>query len=170
MVVGMIPVEPEFPQSLVLLLRESGWIATWELIRAWHQYDHIKTDFRFYGSLYQWGRASDGHQIIRWNSSTSGTPLNGSTGTQSANRPVSSLFITSGRLESTQNDGLWQQAASQQSLSCWFSRSYSQRWGGDDITNSATAFEKLKLVEAGQPPTLLQLTGTGDSGLLELVN
>jgi hypothetical protein len=28
------PVEPEFPQSLVLLLRESGWIATWELIRA----------------------------------------------------------------------------------------------------------------------------------------
>jgi hypothetical protein len=26
---------------------------------------------------------------------------------------------------------------------------------------------KLKLVEAGQPPTLLQLTGTGDSGLLE---
>jgi hypothetical protein len=34
MVVGMIPVEPEFPQSLVLLLRESGWIATWELIRA----------------------------------------------------------------------------------------------------------------------------------------
>jgi hypothetical protein len=93
----MIPVEPEFPQSLVLLLRESGWIATWELIRARHQYDHIKTDFRFYGSLYQWGRASDGHEIIRWNSSTSGTPLNGSTGTQSAtNRPVSSLFITSG--------------------------------------------------------------------------
>jgi hypothetical protein len=25
----------------------------WELIRLRHQYDHIKTDFRFYGSLYQ---------------------------------------------------------------------------------------------------------------------
>jgi hypothetical protein len=32
-----------------------------------------ETDFRFYGSLYQWG-ASDGHEIIRWDSSTSGTP------------------------------------------------------------------------------------------------
>jgi hypothetical protein len=52
-----------------------------------------ETDFRFYGSLYQWG-PSDGHEIIRWDSSTSGTPLNGSTETQSAtNRPVSSLFI-----------------------------------------------------------------------------
>jgi hypothetical protein len=24
----------------------------------------ITSDFRFYGSLYQWGRASDGHEII----------------------------------------------------------------------------------------------------------
>jgi hypothetical protein len=53
-----------------------------------------ETDFRFYGSLYQWG-PSDGHEIIRWDSSTSGTPLNGSTETLSAtNRPVSSLFIS----------------------------------------------------------------------------
>jgi hypothetical protein len=28
------PCRAGFPQSLVLLLRESGWIATWELIRA----------------------------------------------------------------------------------------------------------------------------------------
>jgi hypothetical protein len=41
------------------------------------------------------GSPSDGHEIIRWDSSTSGTPLNGSTETQSAtNRPVSSLFIS----------------------------------------------------------------------------
>jgi hypothetical protein len=114
----MIPVEPEFPQSLVLLLRESGWIATWELIRARHQYDHIKTDFRFYGSLYQWGRASDGHQIIRWNSSTSGTPLNGSTGT---NRRQTDLLVVcllpAVVTGSSQNDGLWQ-AGSQVNNPC----------------------------------------------------
>jgi hypothetical protein len=33
------------------------------------------------------------------------------------------------------------------------------------ITNSATAFEKLKLVEAGQRFANSTLTGTGDSGL-----
>jgi hypothetical protein len=55
---------------------------------------------------------------------------------------------------------------SQQSLSCWFSRSYSQSGGGDEYYNSATAFEKLKLVEAGQRfANSATLTGTGDSGL-----
>jgi hypothetical protein len=54
---------------------------------------------------------------------------------------------------------------SQQSLSCWFSRSYSQREAETNITNSATAFEKLKLVEAGQRfANSATLTGTGDLG------
>jgi hypothetical protein len=59
------------------------------------------------------GSPSDGHEIIRWDSSTSGTPLNGSTETLSAtNRPVSSLFISnSGDWRSTQNDGCGKQAA-----------------------------------------------------------
>jgi hypothetical protein len=38
--------------------------------------------------------------------------------------------------------------------------------GGDEYKNSATAFEKLKLVEAGQRfANSATLTGTGDSGL-----
>jgi hypothetical protein len=47
------------------------------------------------------------------------------------------------------------------------SRSYSRRvGGGDEYYNSATAFEKLKLVEAGQRfANSATLTGTGDSGL-----
>jgi len=37
------------------------------------------TDYLAYGSLYQWGRLSDGHELITWTNSTSGTPVNGTT-------------------------------------------------------------------------------------------
>ncbi|MDY3318941.1 FISUMP domain-containing protein [Riemerella anatipestifer] len=36
--------------------------------------DHIKKDWRAYGSLFQWQRKPDGHELITWASSTSGTP------------------------------------------------------------------------------------------------
>lgn len=35
-----------------------------------------KTDHTQYGSLHQWGRASDGHQIMNWTSPTQGTHIN----------------------------------------------------------------------------------------------
>jgi hypothetical protein len=55
------------------------------------------TDHRAYGSLYQWGRLSDGHELINWSSATAGTPVNGSTGTLSGtDTPGSNLFITNG--------------------------------------------------------------------------
>ena len=34
------------------------------------------TDYQAYGSLYQFGRGSDGHQLINWTSATAGTPVN----------------------------------------------------------------------------------------------
>lgn len=34
----------------------------------------IRSDFRAYGDLYQWGRSNDGHEQIDWINSTSGTP------------------------------------------------------------------------------------------------
>ncbi|MRM82840.1 FISUMP domain-containing protein [Riemerella anatipestifer] len=34
------------------------------------------TDHHAYGSLFQWGRDADGHELINWSSSTSGTPVN----------------------------------------------------------------------------------------------
>ena len=36
-------------------------------------------DYKGYGDLFQWGRPADGHQLINWTSSTTGTPVNGTT-------------------------------------------------------------------------------------------
>ncbi len=72
-------------------------------------------DYLAYGSLYQWGRLSDGHQLINWTSST------GSDGAEQANEtstlssgdvPSDSKFIFDPNLpsdwRSPQKDGLWQ--------------------------------------------------------------
>jgi hypothetical protein len=72
MVVGMIPVEPV--PTITSTVTTRIWMDRNLGVDQGLIINTIKTDFRFYGSLYQWGRASDGHQIIRWNSSTSGTP------------------------------------------------------------------------------------------------
>jgi hypothetical protein len=36
-------------------------------------------DYKAYGDLFQWGRPADGHQLINWTSSTTGTSVNGTT-------------------------------------------------------------------------------------------
>jgi len=71
-----------------------------------------KTDYAAYGCLYQWGRGTDGHQNIRWNSATTGTPINGSTATLSTtDRPDNNLFIIQPASpfdwRATANDNLW---------------------------------------------------------------
>jgi hypothetical protein len=42
------------------------------------------TDHLAYGDLFQWGRGADGHQLITWTNSTTGTAVNGTTTTKSA--------------------------------------------------------------------------------------
>jgi uncharacterized protein (TIGR02145 family) len=81
------------------------------------------TDFNGYGSLFQWGRAADGHQLINWTSSGSGGGVNGTTTTLSdTNTPTTSQYIvtqgTSGPggivnsndWRSGHNNNLWQGA------------------------------------------------------------
>jgi hypothetical protein len=72
------------------------------------------TDHLAYGSLFQWGRAADGHELITYSSGTSGTPVNGTTTTRpEADTAANGLFITinSGNYDwrgATQNNNLWQ--------------------------------------------------------------
>jgi len=73
------------------------------------------TDFRAYGSFFQWGRYSDGHELVNWSSSTAGTPVSGMTTTKSASDlPGNALFITTvssagnGDWRNPKNDNLWQ--------------------------------------------------------------
>lgn len=49
-------------------------------------------DYNAYGSLHQWLRYSDGHELITWTSATTGTPVNGTT-TVLADDPANPLFI-----------------------------------------------------------------------------
>lgn len=70
-------------------------------------------DFLSYGSLYQWGRLSDGHQCISWANANTGVGLNGTTSTTSSlNNPGHSLYIKSSASpwdwRVPQNHTLWQ--------------------------------------------------------------
>jgi uncharacterized protein (TIGR02145 family) len=71
------------------------------------------TDHFAYGSLYQWGRLSDGHQCINWTSSTSGSAVNGTTSsTSNQDVPGHSNYIKTIKSPEDwripQNNNLWQ--------------------------------------------------------------
>ena len=70
-------------------------------------------DYNAYGSLFQWGRLADGHELITYTSSSGGAGVNGVTVTNAtSDTPGNNLFIT----ENTspvdwrvpQNNNLWQ--------------------------------------------------------------
>jgi uncharacterized protein (TIGR02145 family) len=73
------------------------------------------TDHLAYGSLFQWGRKPDGHELITWTNGTSGTAVNGTTSTNS-DAPANALFILELNSpydwRSSQNDTLWATEAS----------------------------------------------------------
>jgi uncharacterized protein (TIGR02145 family) len=70
------------------------------------------TDFNGYGSLFQWGRSADGHQLITWTSATVGSPVLSGTNTIRANIPYSVPFIITSsppyEWRVTANGNLWQ--------------------------------------------------------------
>jgi hypothetical protein len=68
-----------------------------------------------YGSLIQWGRKPDGHELITYTNATTGTAVNGTTSTNS-NTPADALFMlelfSPFDWRSTQKNTLWATEAS----------------------------------------------------------
>ena len=69
------------------------------------------TDQNAYGSLFQWGRGADGHELINWITTTSGTPVNAST-------PGPSTSTTPG-ISFLQGGSNWYTGTSPTSASLW---------------------------------------------------
>ena len=62
-----------------------------------------------YGSLYQWGRSSDGHELIDWTSEKKGVPMHKSTTVKSqTSDPSHSKFIERKEWRSEGHNYLWQ--------------------------------------------------------------
>ena len=71
-------------------------------------------DFNAYGSLFQWGRRADGHELINWTSATAGTAVNSGVNTTRNDSPGNTFIRTSvepfdWRVNS--NSNLWQGAS-----------------------------------------------------------
>ncbi|MRM84111.1 FISUMP domain-containing protein [Riemerella anatipestifer] len=71
-----------------------------------------KTDHNAYGSLFQWQRNPDGHELITWTNSTTGTPK------YQGNGSVSSSWTNAGTnkfIPNNSSDGLWVNSSVNQS-------------------------------------------------------
>jgi hypothetical protein len=68
------------------------------------------TDQNAYGSLFQWGRGADGHELMNWSSGSAGTAVNAATsGTSSSTTPGNSFLSGSSNWYTGSNpDNLWQ--------------------------------------------------------------
>ncbi|REC44804.1 FISUMP domain-containing protein [Chryseobacterium pennipullorum] len=72
------------------------------------------TDFRAYGSLFQWGRKPDGHSLIKWTASNAGKGVYSTSSTRVDN-PGNPLFIIAGgdwRTDAGTSSTLWQNSTS----------------------------------------------------------
>jgi uncharacterized protein (TIGR02145 family) len=69
-------------------------------------------DYRAYGSLFQWGRFSDGHELINWTSNSSGTGSGISSTLSTTQTPNNTTFYTNSISNydwlSAVNSNLWQ--------------------------------------------------------------
>lgn len=118
------------------------------------------TDYQAYGSLYQWGRPSDGHEKIDWTAFNRGTVRSGTTITLSGtDSPIDSLFVITNAApndwRSTKNDNLWKGVSGiNNPCPSGFRVPTITEWSAEistaGITNGATAYASvLKLMMQG---------------------
>jgi uncharacterized protein (TIGR02145 family) len=135
------------------------------------------TDYQAYGSLFQWGRGADGHQLITWTGISAGTVVNGTTSVlSSTDQPSNALFIVAPSSpydwRSPQNGNLWQGLSGiNNPCPVGFALPTDAQWvalvADSNITNSASAFGSttLKLPAAGYRYSATGvLTAPGSSG------
>lgn len=114
-----------------------------------------------YGHLFQWGRPVDGHQLINYSSSSSGSPVNGKTKTlATSDVPGHNLFITPDNTveqngvyvydwRNDQNNNRWAIQPQGACPSGWHIPTKAEWDAETGITNLTTAFNQLKLTAAG---------------------
>lgn len=129
------------------------------------------TDHLGYGSLYQWGRGSDGHELITWSNSTTGTRVNGTTTTfSSTDQPGNTNYIIGPNppydWRSTPNNNLWQGVnGTNNSCPSGYRLPTKAEWDAERLSwssqNAAGAFASpLKLPMAGIFDTYSNATGS----------
>ncbi len=72
-------------------------------------------DYLAYGSLFQWGRKADGHELFDWTGATAGTAKYGDTNVTN-DEPSDSLFIKQRNWRVTPDDTLWASESSANSV------------------------------------------------------
>lgn len=108
------------------------------------------TDYLAYGDLFQWGRPADGHQLMTWTSSTSGTPVNGTTSTQSTtDNPGNNLFIISNAEWRSTFSSRWSSNPQGPCPVGWHVPTRTE-WINENLGPANSAFTKLKIISAGQ--------------------
>lgn len=111
-------------------------------------------DYQAYGDLFQWGRPADGHQLMTWTNSTTGTPVNGTTTTKATSDvPGNNLFIsTSGQPDDwrdNNNTNRWNKDPQGPCPFGWHVPTKAEWEAETGITNTITAFGQLKLTKSG---------------------
>lgn len=133
-------------------------------------------DYLAYGCLYQWGRNNDGHASINWTSSTAGTPVNGITSTLSTTSiPGNNLFIVGASdWRNVPDNSIWTTTGQTNNNPCpsgysvpTLAQFTAEIRSINDvyISNSASAFNQLKFVVAGDRSSANgSLNGAGSYG------
>jgi uncharacterized protein (TIGR02145 family) len=126
-------------------------------------------DYLAYGDLFQWGRPADGHQLINRTSSTTSTPINGTTTTlATSDIPGHVNFIEADVSGATPYNGDWRDDNNSNrwmtnpqgpcpagwhvpTLDEWWSETNQTHKGGKDggMSSATTAYNQLKLTVAG---------------------